>query len=161
GRVVGELRRPAHAAPPGPAAPGIPRLIHRVAGVPRAGRLPGGARRGDDDRPATRADARIAPRRRPPSERPPARRAGGVGRGRTPLVDRVGAVIPVPAVHALIVEDVIPHHLLAVLRQRERQATATGFGNGEAIVERLALGIAGVALGRGEKRLGEGRGAVG
>ncbi|MCY1306865.1 hypothetical protein D9M70_567490 [compost metagenome] len=78
-----------------------------------------------------------------------------------PLVNHVGAVVPIPAVHPLVVEDVIPHHLPAILGYWERQTAATSLANGQPVVRGLAIGVASVALGRRKEILRKCGGTVG
>ncbi|MNH39305.1 hypothetical protein D3C79_1004530 [compost metagenome] len=63
------------------------------------------------------------------------------------LIDHIGTVVPVPAIDALIVEDVVPHHLATIARQREWQAATTRFADRQTIVLGLAVLASGVALG--------------
>ncbi|MNP31349.1 hypothetical protein D3C76_1244670 [compost metagenome] len=98
-------------------------------------------------RPDTLGDFRITPWHIQLIERFFTGGAVRVGQRHMTLIDHIGTVVPVPAIHALVIEDVVPHHLAAIARQRERQTATARFADRQTIILGFAVFTGGVALG--------------
>src|SRR5690606_3786341 len=160
GRVVIEFGRLTDSALAGGVAPGVARTFHRIEVIPVPRCLPGGTGWCNDARPYALRHRRVTTVHANLVIRFFTGGLIGVSQRGVALVDDIGAVVPIPTVDPLIVEDVVPHHLLTAFGQRKRQATPTVFGDRKAIVDGFAFRALRIALGGRQKCLRECRGAV-